>query len=70
MLMLAITMLAISTILPTEKPYMVLGLSFVIGASISILVREALDPSPQTRVTQITALLLLIISIYGFTDLL
>ncbi|MBD2778265.1 hypothetical protein [Iningainema tapete] len=71
MLMLAITMLAISTVFSTEKSYIyvVLGLSFVIGASMSILVREAIAPSPQTRITQFTALLLLIISIYGFADL-
>jgi hypothetical protein len=51
-------------------PYLVLGLSLVVGASISILVREAIAPSPQRRVTQFTALLLLFISIYGFADLL
>lgn len=72
MLMLAITMLAISTIVSVnvQIPYMVLGLSFVVGASISILVREAIAPSPQTRITQVTALMLLLISIYGFADLL
>lgn len=69
MLMLAIAMLAIATILP-DKPYMVLGLSFVVGASISILVREAIAPSPERKVTQLTALLLLFISLYGFADLL
>ena len=49
---------------------MILGLSLVIGASISILVREAIAPSHQTRITQFTALLLLLVSIYGFADLL
>ncbi|MFH7026574.1 MAG: hypothetical protein ACHBN1_14470 [Heteroscytonema crispum UTEX LB 1556] len=68
MLMLAIAMLAIATIIP-DRPYMILGLSLVVGASISILVREAIAPSPQTRVTQLTALLLLIVSFYGFADL-
>ncbi|MBD2520833.1 hypothetical protein H6G93_39090 [Nostoc sp. FACHB-973] len=68
MLFLAIAMLAIATILP-ERPYLILGLSLVVGASISILVREAIAPSPQTRITQVTALLLLIISLYGFADL-
>jgi hypothetical protein len=68
MLMLAIAMLAIATIIP-DRPYMILGLSLVVGASISILVREAIAPSPQTRVTQLTAVLLLIISFYGFADL-
>ncbi|MBD2411881.1 hypothetical protein FACHB389_15675 [Nostoc calcicola FACHB-389] len=68
MLFLAIAMLAIATILP-DRPYLILGLSLVVGASISILVREAIAPSPQTRITQVTALLLLIISLYGFADL-
>ncbi|MBH8565936.1 hypothetical protein I8748_27850 [Nostoc sp. CENA67] len=70
MLMLAIAMLTIATIAPADRPYLVLGLSLVVGASISILVREAIAPSPQTRVTQLTALLLLFISFYGFADLL
>ncbi|MDF5709193.1 MAG: hypothetical protein PUP90_16395 [Nostoc sp. S4] len=68
MLFLAIAMLAIASILP-DRPYLILGLSLVVGASISILVREAIAPSPQTRITQVTALLLLIISLYGFADL-
>ncbi|BCL34105.1 hypothetical protein [Nostoc sp. MS1] len=70
MLMLAIAMLAIATILPADKPYMVLGLSFVVGASISILVREAIAPSPEQKVARLTALLALFISLYGFADLL
>ncbi|HYW20759.1 MAG TPA: hypothetical protein VE956_15940 [Nodularia sp. (in: cyanobacteria)] len=69
MLMLASAMLILATILP-DMPYLVLGLSLVVGASISILVREAIAPSPQVRLTQFTALLLLFISIYGFADLL
>lgn len=63
-------MLAISIFVPTETPYVVLGLSFVVGASFSILVREAIAPSPQTRITQLTAILLLLVSIYGFADVL
>ncbi|MDZ8053687.1 MAG: hypothetical protein RMX68_007910 [Aulosira sp. ZfuVER01] len=69
MLMVAIAMLGIATLLP-DMPYMVLGLSLVVGASLSILVREAIAPSPQTRITQLTALILLFISLYGFADLL
>ncbi|MBW4613985.1 MAG: hypothetical protein KME21_12055 [Desmonostoc vinosum HA7617-LM4] len=68
MLVLAIAMLAIASFLP-DRPYLILGLSLVVGASISILVREAIAPSPQTRITQFTALLLLLISLYGFADL-
>ncbi|YAF95616.1 MAG: hypothetical protein AB3A66_24230 [Nodularia sp. CChRGM 3473] len=69
MLTLAIAMLIVATILP-DRPYLVLGLSLVVGASISIIVREAIAPSPQTKITQLTALLLLLISVYGFADLL
>lgn len=69
MLMVAIAMLIVAIILP-DRPYLVLGLSLVVGASISILVREAIAPSPQTKVTRLTALLLLFISFYGFADLL
>ncbi|MBD2504239.1 hypothetical protein [Anabaena azotica] len=69
MLVLAIAMLSIATILP-DKPYMVLGLSLVVGSSISILVREAIAPSPEQKVARLTALLALFISLYGFADLL
>jgi hypothetical protein len=73
--MLAIPMLIISIIIP-DKPYIILGLSFVIGASTSILVREAMSSNGENytfliegRTTQFAALLLLGISIYGFADL-
>ncbi len=69
MLMLAMAMLGISTFV-TDTPYIVLGLTLVVGAAISILVREAIAPSHQRRITQFTALLLLVISLYGFADLL
>lgn len=75
MLLLAIAMLLIATITP-DKPYLVLGLSFVVGASISILVREGMSirsnihlALTQRLITQCTAILLLSISIYGFVDL-
>jgi len=75
MLTLAIAMLTISIIVP-DKPYIILGLSLVVGASTSILVREAMSPeghshtfSTQQRITQLTAFILLGISIYGFADL-
>ena len=69
MLGMALIMLTISTFI-ADLPYLILGLSFVVGASVSILVREAIAPTPQTRVTKITALLLLLVSVYGFADLL
>ena len=68
MLLLAIALLGIWQITP-YWPYLALSLSYVVGASLSILVREAIAPSPQPRATQVTALLLLIVSIYGFADL-
>ncbi len=70
MLIVAIASVTVSILLPGQKPYMVLGLSLVFGSAISILVREAIVPSHQNRVTQITALLLLITSLYGFADIL
>ncbi|KST63158.1 hypothetical protein [Mastigocoleus testarum] len=69
MLSLAIIMLAISTLFPGKEAFLILGLSFVVGASLSILVREVMSPSPRTLITQITAVLLLVVSIYGFADL-
>ncbi|MBD2447125.1 hypothetical protein H6G76_08080 [Nostoc sp. FACHB-152] len=69
MLLLAMIVLAIWGI-THELPYMILCLSYAIGAAISILVREAIAPSPQTRLTRISALLLLLISLYGFVDFL
>ena len=68
MVLLAMGLLAVWLFTP-KWPYLVLSLSFVVGSSISILVREAIAPTPQMRVAQVTALLMLIISIYGFTDL-
>ncbi|BAY87433.1 hypothetical protein NIES267_69550 [Calothrix parasitica NIES-267] len=68
MLGMALIMLTISTFI-TDLPYLVLGLSFVVGASASILVRETIVPTPQTRVTKIAALLLLGVSVYIFTGL-
>jgi multisubunit Na+/H+ antiporter MnhE subunit len=68
MLLLAIALLGIWQITP-NWPYLALSLSYIVGASVSILVREAIVPSPQIRATQVTAVLLLIISIYGFADL-
>lgn len=51
-------------------PYFALSLSYASGAAISTIVREAMLPSPQPRLTQVTAILLLIVSFYSFADLL
>jgi hypothetical protein len=68
MLVLALVMLGIHGVVP-KWPYLVLGLSLVIGASLSILVREAIAPSQGLQVSQVIAVLSLIFSIYGFADL-
>jgi hypothetical protein len=49
--------------------YLTLSLSYIIGSSFSILVRESLGPRPQFQLTHWTALLLLIISFYSFAEL-
>jgi multisubunit Na+/H+ antiporter MnhE subunit len=68
-LMLFLSLIMFTTWLITQdNPYLVLGLSFILGCSISMLVREAIAPSPQTRITQVLALLLLIISFCWLTD--
>ena len=65
MILLALAMLMIWTFIP-ETPYIILAWSFVVGTSISILVREAIAPSPEMRINQIAAFFFLIISLYGF----
>lgn len=65
MVLLAIAMLLVWTV-TLESPYMILGWSFVIGTSFSILVREAIAPSPEIRINQLAALFFLAISAYGF----
>ncbi|MEG3863649.1 hypothetical protein QT974_31665 [Microcoleus sp. herbarium12] len=49
--------------------YLTLSLSYIIGSSFSILVRESIGPRPQFQLTHLTALLLLIISFYSFAEL-
>ncbi|MEB3336411.1 MAG: hypothetical protein VKJ46_03045 [Leptolyngbyaceae bacterium] len=51
-------------------PYLVLSLSYAIGSAVSTLVRETILPSPQPRLTQVIAVLLLLVSLYSFTDFL
>ncbi|MBW4605222.1 MAG: hypothetical protein KME29_38155 [Calothrix sp. FI2-JRJ7] len=68
MLAIAMIMIVASIIFPAQKPYMALALSFAIGAAMSILVRQAITPSQRTRVTKINAILMLIVSLYGFID--
>ena len=50
-------------------PFLALSLSYVVGVATSVLVRETLNPSPYRYFTQILAIVLLILSIYGFIDM-
>ena len=68
MLTLAMILLGIWS-LTAQWPYLVLSLSYIIGSSFAILVREFLGPRPQFQLTHITAVLLLIISFYSFAEL-
>ena len=68
MLTLAMVLLGLWS-LTGEWPYLALSLSYIIGSSFSILVRESIGPRPQFQLTHLTALLLLIISFYSFAEL-
>lgn len=63
MLFLAIGLLIIWAFVP-HWSYLVLSLSYGIGASLSISVRESLTRSPQAQVAQVTTVLLILTSIY------
>jgi hypothetical protein len=65
MVLVAIALLMIWQI-TLELPYMILGWSLVVGASMSILVREAIAPTPETFINRLSAFLFLIISGFGF----
>ncbi|GAP95712.1 hypothetical protein [Leptolyngbya sp. NIES-2104] len=70
-LMLALSMVLFSVwIAQSELAYLLLGLVLTVGACASILVREALIPAIRPRPTQVMATLLLLVSLYGFADLL
>jgi multisubunit Na+/H+ antiporter MnhE subunit len=70
-LMLLLTLLLLGIWGITQQlPYILLCLSYAIGASISMLVREAIAPSPQTKIFRLIALSLLLVSLYGFIDFL
>lgn len=70
-LMLALSMVLFSVWIGQERlAYLLLGLVLTVGACASILVREALIPAIRPRPTQVMAMLLLLVSLYGFADLL
>jgi hypothetical protein len=62
-------MLFVVWIIHPVAPYLLLGLIYTVGACASILVRESLIPSSRPRPTQVAAMLLLLVSLYGFADL-
>ncbi len=53
----------------SQWPYLVLCLSYVVGSSSSMLIREAITPSRRFHLTHVLAVLLLLISIYILIDL-
>lgn len=48
--------------------YLVLSSSFATGAAVSMWIRATSVPSPQQRVMQMLACLLLVYSVYAFSD--
>lgn len=68
MLNLAMILLGLWSV-TAQWAYLALSLSYIIGSSFSILVRESIGPRPQFQLTHLTALLLLIISFYSFAEL-
>ncbi len=68
MLMLAMILLGFWS-LTGDLPYLVLCLSYVLGSSISMLVREAIIPSPDFHITQVLSVLLLYISLLTLIEL-
>ncbi|ELR99123.1 hypothetical protein [Gloeocapsa sp. PCC 73106] len=69
MLSLAIGLLLVWGITP-QWPYLVLSLSYALGASLSVLIRNSLAPYPQNKLNQITAVAIILLSLCSFTDLL
>lgn len=68
MLILAMILLGFWS-LTGDLPYLVLCLSYVLGSSISMLVREAMIPSTDFHITQVLSVLLLYISVFIFIEL-
>jgi hypothetical protein len=68
MVLLAIA-LAIAWGITNTWQYLILSSSYAIGASISIWVREAIAPTPQTKIAQISGVILLIYGLYSLVDI-
>lgn len=50
-------------------PFLVLSLSYVLGSSVSVLVRETFLPSAYPRLVQLTAVVLIFMSVYILVEL-
>lgn len=71
LIMLAVSVfLLVAWAMMGNWPYLVLSLSYIIGASMSVLIRETFSRPRHLHATQITATLLLILSLYSLADLL
>lgn len=67
MLLLAILLLLFWSV-TGSWPYLVLCLSYIVGSSSSMLVREAIAPSRRLQLTTVIAGLLLMMGIYILAD--
>ena len=67
MVMLAI-LLAMTWGITNAWQYLILSSSYAIGASISIWVREAIAPSPQSSIAKTLGFILLAYGLYGLLD--
>ncbi len=52
-----------------DWPYLVLSLSYIIGSSLSTIIREYYLPVNKPTMTQIISFCLILVSIYSFQDL-
>jgi hypothetical protein len=65
MLSLAIVLLLVWGMM-AQLPYLILSLSYGIGASLSVLIRSAYFTPPQRRLNRITATGIIMLSFWGF----
>ena len=68
MVLLAIALAVIWGVTNTWQ-CLILSSSYAIGASISIWVREAIAPTPQSQIARTLGFILLIYGLYGLTDI-
>lgn len=68
LLLLSIVLLLVSSYCP-QWPYLVLALSYLMGAAALILVRETQDPSPQHRYNRLLSYVALGLGSIGLVNL-